>query len=254
MTDQEDFFPPLVHLSPGEIETQKQHLLSEIAREPQRARLPLHVPASKRTRMLGIAAAAGTAAAAVAIAVALVPTPGGRSPLGPRSAGPPFAPLYSFHASITSRSPDDRYHGPASLAPIGARVIPLLDDVAGSRKHIPRAVLALAAAQAHAYGNRGPTLVQWVKTTRQKAVSAENAGRVDGGSLPVYFVILHGHFVDNFASHPAGAKPPRGRILTDTIEIKTGRTLDFGIGNGEPDFSKIGKPHHFVIYGHRSSR
>ena len=96
--------------------------------------------------------------------------------------------------------------------------------------------------------------MEWVKTTRQTAVSAENAGRVDGRSLPVYFVILHGHFVDNSAPRPHGAKPPRGRILTDTIEIKTGRTLDFGIGNSEPSFAKTGKPHHFVIYGHRRSR
>ena len=253
MTDQ-DFFPPLVHLSSDEIEAQKQHLLSEIARQPQRARLPLHVPASKRTRMLGLAAAAGAAAVAAAIAVALSPTSGGRSPLSPHSAALPLAPLYSFHASITSTSRSDRYYSPASVRPDAAYSRVSLVGALASKKHIPRAVLVLAAAQARSYGNRGPTRVQWLKTTRQKAVSAENAGRVDGGNLPVYFVILHGHFVDKLAHLPLGAKPPRGRIVTYAIELKTGWPLDFGIGNSEPNFSQAGKPHHFVIYGHRRSR
>lgn len=241
MTDH-DFFPPLLDLAPDEIRAHRQHLLGEIGSEPRRA---------KRTRMLGIAA--GAVAAAAAIAVALAPTSGGRSPLGPRSAATPFAPLYSFHASVSSAPGDERVT-PTGLGPIEDSVIPLVDGVAFSRTHIPRAVLALAAAQARSYGNRGPTLVEWAKTTRQEAVSAENAGRVDGGNLPVYFVILHGHFVDNSAPRPPGGQPPRGSILTDTIEIKTGRILDFGISKSEPNFSKIGKPHQFVLYGHRRSQ
>jgi hypothetical protein len=240
----EHFFPPLLDLSPDEIRTRKQHLLREIAGGPQRARLP-------RTRIIGIVAAAGAAAAIAAIAVALVPASPGRSrsPFTPAAAKPTLAPFYSFHASVTSYSADHR-----DYSQIGDHVIPSLDALAASRKDIPRAVLALAAAQARSYGNRRQVRVQWLKTTRQTAVSAENAGRVDGGSLPVYFVILHGHFVDNSAPRPHGATSPRGRIVTDTIEIKTGRTLDFGIGNGEPKFSKTGKPHDFVIYGHRRSR
>jgi hypothetical protein len=93
-----------------------------------------------------------------------------------------------------------------------------------------------------------------VKTTRQKSVSAESGGLVPGGSLPVYFVVIHGHFVDTLARLPLGAKPPRGRIVTYAIESKTGWPLDFGITNSEPNFSKTGTPHHFVIYGTRSSR
>jgi hypothetical protein len=240
MTDH-DFFPPLLELSPDEIRAHKRHLLSQIARQPRRARL-------KRTRILVAAAAAGAAAA---IAVALVPSSGNREPFRPSSARPPLAPFSSFHADAAW---GDRHSSPASLEPIGDVVIPLLNGQSLSRRHVPRAVLALAAAQARSYGNRGPTRVEWVKTTRQKAVSAENAGRVDGGKLPVYFVVLHGHFVYDGAPRPPGAQSPRGRILTDTIEIKTGRTLDFGLGNGEPDFSKVGTPHHFVIYRHRRSR
>jgi hypothetical protein len=202
--------------------------------------------------MLGIAAAASAAAVGVAIAVALVPASGGRRPLNPRSAAPPLAPLYSVHASVASNSLSDRTAPPSSFS--SDQLLSMVAAPTALGKHIPRAVLVLAAAQAHSYGNRGPTLVQWVKTTRQRAVSAENAGRVDGGGLPVYFVILHGHFVDKSAHLPSGAKQPRGRILTDTIEIKTGQRLDFGIGNGEPNFSRTGTPHHFVIYGHRRSR
>ena len=250
-----DFFPPLLDLSPDEIRAHNRHLLNETAREPKRARRPLFV-----------AVAAAAAGAAAAIAVALVPSAGVRVPTS-HSAAPPLAPFYSFHASVTSTSPGDRYYAATSFARDGDHVISLLDDLTladvESRNDIPRAVLEFApravfefaATRAHAYGNRGPTLVEWVKTTRQKAVSAENAGRVDGGSRSVYFVILHGHFVYETASRPHGARLPRGRILTDTIDIKTGRTLDFGIGNGEPDFSKTGTPHHFVIvYRHRRSR
>jgi len=244
MTDQ-NVFAPLLDLSPDEIQTHKQHLLREIAREPQRARRLLF---GKRTRIL--LAAAGAAAAAAAIAVALVPSSGGRI-LSPRSAAPPLAPLYSFHASIADTPLGDRRYPQASYW--RDHVVAVLDARAASGKQIPRAVFVLAAAQAHTYGNRGPTLVQWVKTTRQNAVSAENAGRVDGGGVPVYFVVLHGHFVYSFAPRPPEAKS-HGRILTYTIEVKTGQTLDFGIGNSEPNFSKTGRPHHFVIYGHRRSR
>ena len=244
MTDH-DFFPPLLDLSPDEMRTHRRHLLSEIGSTPRRA---------KRTRILVIAAAAaGSIAAAAAIAAALVPSAGVRAP-NPRSAARPLAPLYSFHASVTAHAPDDRYYSPGGFTSPGDQVIPFLDAAVFPREHIPRAVLALAVAQAHSSGNRGPTRVEWVKTTRQKAVSAENAGRVDGGSLPVYFVILHGRFVAEFTPRPHGAKSPRGRILTDTIEIKTGRILDFAIGNSEPNVSKIKKPHHFVVYGHRRSR
>lgn len=249
MTDQ-DFFPPLVRLSSAEIEAQKQHLLSEVAREPRWARLPLRVPASKRTRVLGLAAVAGIAAVAVAIGVALVPASGGRSPFTPTSAKPPLAPFYSFHVS-GAFTPDARDTPPISFS--SADALPM-HRAAALGEHVPRVVLQLAAAQAHAYGNRGPTLVEWVKTTRQKAVSAENAGRVDGASMPVYFVVFHGHFVDTSAHLPPGAKPPRGRIITYAIEVTRGWPLDFGITNSEPNFSKTGKPHHFVIYGHRRSR
>jgi hypothetical protein len=239
--------PPLRDLPPGRLETHHAHLLSEI--EIRQESKPRRRLVSLNPTPLRLAGVAGVAAA---IAVTLVSTSGSRKPLTPDAAAP-RAPLYSFHVSITSHSRDGRFT-PDAFKPSGDHVIPLLDGVSASRERIPRAVLVLAVAQAHAYGNRGPTPVQWVKTTRQKAVSAENAGRVDGGNLRVYFVILHGHFVDNSAPRPPGAKPPRGRILTDTIEIKTGRTLDFGISNGEPNFSKIGTPHHFVIYGHRRSR
>lgn len=244
----EPSIPPLRDLPPGHLEVRKHHLLAEINRRPER-RLRLPSVSWSPWRLAGLAgAAAGTA-----VAVALVSSSGGQSPLrpNPRSAAPP---TYSFHASITSPSPFDRYYRPDSLRSDSADYTPAFRGSSAFGKHIPRAVLMLASDQAHSYGNRGRTLVQWLRTTRQKAVSAENGGRVDGGNLRVYFVILHGHFVDKAASRPRGAKPPRGRILTDTIEIKTGRTLDFGIGNGEPNFSKIGKPHHFVISGRRKSR
>jgi hypothetical protein len=240
MTDQ-DFFPPLLELSPGEIQSHKRHLLREIAGEPKRSWRPLFA---------GVAAAG----AAAAIAVALLPWAGGRTPK-PRAAVLRPAPLYSFHASLTSRTPLDRYYSPDGS--IGDHVYPAFDGVTSlpvSTKGIPRAVLELAAAQAHAYRNRGPTLVEWVRTSRQKAVSAENDGRVEGGGVPVYFVVIHGHFVYKAGSSPRPARLERARVMSYTLEVNNGRALDFGIGNGEPSFAKTGKPHHFVIYGRRRSR
>jgi hypothetical protein len=60
--------------------------------------------------------------------------------------------------------------------------------------------------------------------------------------------------VDNLAHVLPGAKPPRGRIVTYAIEVKTGWPIDFAITNSEPDFSRTGKPRHFVVYGTRRPR
>lgn len=45
-----------------------------------------------------------------------------------------------------------------------------------------------------------------------------------------YLVVLHGHFVCESCSGPAGAKPPRGTIATEVWSPKAGGT-DFGLSH-----------------------
>lgn len=60
-------FPPLHDLSPGEHETRKQHLLSEIRREPERRRFSLPTTPPFRLRFVVPAAAAAGVAAVCAV-------------------------------------------------------------------------------------------------------------------------------------------------------------------------------------------
>jgi hypothetical protein len=71
VTDQISF-PPLHDPAPGELEMRKQHLLSEISRQPERARLSLSAFAFPRFRVAAlsgaaVALAAGSAAAALVL-------------------------------------------------------------------------------------------------------------------------------------------------------------------------------------------
>lgn len=51
--------------------------------------------------------------------------------------------------------------------------------------------------------------------------------------LPFYLIVVHGHFVCNGCSGPAGHKPPRGAIETHVWSRAEGST-DFGISNSLP--------------------
>jgi hypothetical protein len=79
MTDQISF-PPLLDLPPVELATRREHLLSEIAREPHRARLSLPALIFPRPRLLRPAVAVLVAAIGVLAAV-----PVGGASLGSRA-------------------------------------------------------------------------------------------------------------------------------------------------------------------------
>ena len=114
----------------------------------------------------------------------------------------------------------------------------------GTRVPIPVYVLArnLAATD----GDLHPRVVQWVKTRRQIAVASQSSDRVDSPGRKVYFVVVHGHFVDKNAYYLGAARnAPAGSVLSFTIDLRSGQILDFALGNKSPDYSKTGRPHRF---------
>jgi hypothetical protein len=92
MTDQVSF-PPLLDLSPGELDAHKQHLISEISQQPERRRLSLPVVPPLRMRFALPAVAAVCAAVA---AVIFTGTLGGSSRTGTRGG----APTQTDHAPV----------------------------------------------------------------------------------------------------------------------------------------------------------
>lgn len=96
-------------------------------------------------------------------------------------------------------------------------------------------------------GDPHPTLAQWVETTRQRAVSSQSGDTVDSGSTPVYFVVLHGNFVDTKAYVPGGAAYPAGTVLSFTIDAANGQLLDLTLTKSDPDYSHTGEPQTFAL-------
>ena len=226
--------PPLRDLPAGRLENHHAHLLAEIGQQPR------HRPTVTWTslRVAAVAAASATAAAAIAVAVTLGWD--GGSPSRGVTASPHLA--YSFHVSPAR-----------SITYSGLDYLPgVVSDSAAAAyslhrgSGVPIPVYVLARYQAAANGDRHPTAVEWVRTTRQLAVFSQSRDRVDSPSRPVYFVVLHGHFVDRNAYYIGGAaEAPRGTVMSFTIDRKTGQVLDFALGRRSPDYAKLGRPHRF---------
>lgn len=230
--------PPLRDLPPGRLETHHAHLLREIGRRRRwRLRLPSVTWTSPRVALV----AGASAAAAAAIAVAGGGTPSGHVAsldLSPRLS-------YAFHVEPARMDKN-----------IASDYLPAPGDARFTRQRgarVPRAVYVLARFQAATNEDRSPTAMQWVKTTRQLAVSSQSRDRVDSPRRPVYFVVMHGHFVDkNAYCQCVGAKgsaagAPTGTVLSFTIDGRSGQVLDFALSNRSPDFSKLGRTHRFTF-------
>jgi hypothetical protein len=95
-------------------------------------------------------------------------------------------------------------------------------------------------------GDAHPTDGVVVPSTRQVAERVD-AGAVVDSNQPAYFVLVHGHFTSNMA--PPGGTPPRGTILTLTIDARTNRSTDSGIEDGVPNLDAIGKPEPLPLSG-----
>ena len=100
----------------------------------------------------------------------------------------------------------------------------------------PPFVAAVAQRIAAIAGDGHPSSAEFVYTTRQAAVGLD--GETVDSDPPVYLVVLHGNFVYKYARGPG--PPPRGTVLTVTIDAATGDSLDLGLGNGPVAASRLG--------------
>lgn len=247
--------PPLRDLPPGRLEAHRAHLLAEIGRRPW---WRFSRPAISWTslRVAAVAGASATAAAAITAAVAM--TWGGGSVPRQSTSSPVVAEpalVYHFHATPPRRV---KNYVPSDLtsdatAATGPETLTAYALYRGIR--VPILVYVLALRQAAENGDRQPTGLRWVKTSRQLGVSSQSGDRVDHPRRPVYFVVLHGHFVDKNAYYlgPA-ADAPRGTVLSFTVDRKSGQILDFALGNRNPDYAKLGRMHPFRFVQARGTK
>jgi hypothetical protein len=98
----------------------------------------------------------------------------------------------------------------------------------------------IALEAATGAGDPHPTAAVVVPSTRRIAEDVD-AGAGINSNLPVYFLLLHGHFTVD-GPIPRGAKPPTGSIYTLTINSRTNQGMDVGVGDLMPDLYAIGEP------------
>lgn len=98
----------------------------------------------------------------------------------------------------------------------------------------------LVLQAATAMGESAPTDGVVVPTTRRRAELVDlDTNEAD---IPVYFVLVRGHFTDYAARIPKGAEPPTGTILTLTVDAATNESLGTGLVKSMPDVNAIGTP------------
>lgn len=237
--------PPLRDVPPTRMEAQRAHLLAEIGRQPRWRRRPAITWTS--LRVAAVAAASATVAAAITAAVAV--GWGGDTSRRQATSSTVAVPalVYVSHvAPARTVKNDDRYLFPSGLTSATTRPASLSAYGLFRGVRVPIPVYVLAVHEAAENGDRHPTSVQWVKTTRQPAVSSQSGDRVGSPHRPVYFVVLHGHFVDRNAYYIGrAADAPTGSVLSFTIDRRSGQILDFALGNRSPDYAKLGRVHEF---------
>lgn len=136
----------------------------------------------------------------------------------------------------------------AIVIAVGSGVYAATTAKAALITHTPPAyVMQIAERQAGGSGDPTPTGAVAIDTTRGAAMQAAEAGGVDGSTIPVWLVVLHGHFKDRNASVPAGQPLPTGGVLVFTIDQRTHQILDYGIGDRPPNLSSLGTVEHFSI-------
>jgi hypothetical protein len=92
-------------------------------------------------------------------------------------------------------------------------------------------------------GEPHPTGAMAVRTTdgTASALGGSGTGR-RGASAPVDLVVMRGRFVGYGAKRPAGSPPPRGSVMTVTVDERTGTIAAYSIGQTAPDLASLGDP------------
>ena len=136
----------------------------------------------------------------------------------------------------------------AAVVAVGSGAYAATTTQAVSTTNTPPAyVVKIAEQQAKENGDPTPAGAVAVDTTRGAAMHAAAAGGVDGSQIPVWLVVLHGHFKDRNASVPAGQPLPTGHVILFTINKRTHQIMDFGIGNRPPALSSLGPVEHLSM-------
>ncbi len=112
-------------------------------------------------------------------------------------------------------------------------------SVRATSSNLPPYVTTIAQTLATRMGDATPSSASAVWTTRQAAVQTAMASQVDSNP-PVYFVAIHGQFVDRYARIPPGQPFPTGTMIMFTIDTQTHTILDFGISEQAFDLSSLG--------------
>ncbi len=96
-------------------------------------------------------------------------------------------------------------------------------------------------------GGSPSLLGAYVRSRHTQAERAASGAIVyDRKNVPVYLVVLTGHFIARDVSgpgDPTGSKAPRGSVATFTVALGSHEVLDGGIQDRIPDLSSLGTPH-----------
>ena len=100
---------------------------------------------------------------------------------------------------------------------------------------VPR-LTAIAERAARLNGDRHPTWATAVLTTHSQALRSATPGDFVSNrrAIPVYLVTIHGHFVCDTCTGPAGAKAPRGTYISVVVDAKSFTGMDFGLSPKQP--------------------
>lgn len=82
------------------------------------------------------------------------------------------------------------------------------------------------------------TMIAVASPDHQAAEEAVSGGSIVYDHAPVYVVVMTGGPFTG-SEHPRGVSPPEGSVLTLTVDAASFRVTDYGIGNTDPDLSKI---------------
>lgn len=121
--------------------------------------------------------------------------------------------------------------------------VPRSAGSAAARSAIPSSAIsrltATALKIARFNGDKAPTSIEAVETTRARALRTATPGDTvpQGAQRQVYLVVMTGKFTAYGASPPAGAALPTGSYLSVTLDPRTFRGMDFGLSDHAPPVS-----------------
>jgi hypothetical protein len=97
----------------------------------------------------------------------------------------------------------------------------------------------IASRVAEVNGDPHPAWVTVVATTHALALTSATPGDFVPGTegIRVYLLTMQGHFTDDLASVPPGAKAPTGSYLSLVVNARTFDDMDFGLSGGPPPVS-----------------